>query len=385
MRAEAPDSPALADGAAFLVAAYVHIPFCRRRCPYCDFAVAEMGDGERLTSALVAEIGRCQPFAGPLDAVFFGGGTPSALEPELLGRILESLRHRFGLAAGAEVSLEANPEDLTPALARALVGCGFNRISLGVQSLDDEVLRSLGRGHDGVQGRAALDAARSAFPSVNADLIFGTPGETPESWEASLRGVIESGIDHLSTYALTVERGTALSRSVAAGAPAPDPDGQADSYLMALGVATEAGLVRYETSNFARPGHACVYNLITWAQGEYEGFGNGAHRHRDGMRSRNLWRLDRYLEKVEAGSSPVAGNERVDGASAEVERLMLGLRRAAGVSLGRCGAVLLASPGGKRLLDAGVIAVEGDRLRVSRPLLGDEVSRELLAIDLDEC
>lgn len=385
MRADRPDSATLADGAADLVAAYVHVPFCRRRCPYCDFAVAEMGDAERLTSALVAEIGRSRPFGRPLDAVYFGGGTPSALEPKLLRRVLEALQHRFRFAPDVEVSLEANPEDLTPALASTLVECGFNRISLGVQSLDDDVLRHLGRAHDGVQGRAALDAARAVFPSVNADLIFGAPGESAGSWERSLRGVIECGVDHLSAYALTVERGTALSRAVAKGAPAPDPDLQADAYDVALQIAAVAGLARYETSNFARRGHACAYNLITWAQGEYEAFGNGAHRHRDGVRSWNLWRLDRYLEKVEAGSSPVSGHERVEGAAVEVERLMLGLRRAAGVTLGRGGAALLASPAGKRLADAGVIAVEGGRLRVARPLLGDEVARELLAIDLPEC
>jgi oxygen-independent coproporphyrinogen-3 oxidase len=165
------------------------------------------------------------------------------------------------------VSLEANPEDVTPQAASDWRDAGFNRISLGVQSLDAAVLAALGRGHDPAAARAALGTAREAFPSVNADLIFGTPGDG--GWAESVAGVLEAGIDHLSVYALTVERGTALSRAVAAGAPAPDPDVQADAYLLAQAAAEVAGLVRYETSNYARPGHACVYNLITWAQGEY--------------------------------------------------------------------------------------------------------------------
>jgi oxygen-independent coproporphyrinogen-3 oxidase len=218
---------------------------------------------------------------------------------------------------------------------------------------------------------------------VNADLIFGTPGDA--GWDDSVAGVLAAGVDHLSVYALTVERGTALSRAVAAGAPAPDPDEQADAYLSAQAAAESAGLVRYETSNYARPGHACDYNLITWAQGEYAAFGNGAHRHRAGERSWNVRRVDRYVERVLAGEDAVSGRERLTGWDREVERVLLGLRRAAGVAAGVAGTALLAAPAGRRLLSAGVIACEDGRIRVSRPLLGDEVAREVLALPSVEC
>ena len=366
-----------------LVAAYVHIPFCRRQCPYCDFAVQVGGDVETYLAALLAEIRAAEPFPRPLDAVYVGGGTPTSLSGSALGQILAALADRFGLAAGSEVSIEANPEDVTVPSAAAWRGFGFSRISLGVQSLDAATLVSLGREHDPDQARRSLAVARAAFPSVNADLIFGTPGD--RGWADSVAGVLSSGIDHLSVYALTVERGTPLSRAVAAGAPAPEPDEQADAYQAAEAQAEDAGLVRYETSNYARPGHACIYNLITWAQGEYVAFGNGAHRHRDGERSWNLRRVDRYQERALATGNAVSGAERLGRWEREVERVLLGLRRAAGVRSGPAGSALLESPAGARLVDAGVLAAEGDRIRVIRPLLGDEVSRALLALDPREC
>jgi oxygen-independent coproporphyrinogen-3 oxidase len=383
MRTERPDAPALVDAAEPLVAAYVHIPFCRRLCPYCDFAVQVGGDPGRYLSALLAEIDAAEPFSRPLDAIYLGGGTPTALPVPALAALVARLADRLGRAPQAEVSLEANPEDVTREAAAAWRDAGFNRISLGVQSLDPGVLASLGRGHDPAMARAALATARAAFPSVNADLIFGTPGDT--GWAASVSGVLDAGVDHLSVYALTVERGTALSRAVAAGAPAPDPDEQADAYLLAEAAAEAAGLVRYETSNYARPGHPCVYNLITWAQGEYAAFGNGAHRHRGGERSWNVRRVDRYEERVLAGESAVSGSERLTGWDRETERLLLGLRRAAGVRPGVAGSALLASPAGDRLRAAGVIAAGDDRIRVVRPLLGDEVSRAVLALNSTEC
>lgn len=383
MRTDRPDSPAVVDAAADLVAAYVHVPFCRRLCPYCDFAVQVGGDTDRYVTALLAEIGAAEPFSRPLDAISVGGGTPTSLPPARLAEVVERLAVRFGLASDAEVSIEANPEDLDSGVASGLRDAGFNRISLGVQSLDPSVLRSLGRWHGREEAVAALGLARRVFPAVSADLIFGTPGDT--TWIESVRGVLATDVDHLSTYALTVERGTALSRSIAAGAPAPDPDEQADCYQAATEAAEEAGLVRYETSNFARPGRACVYNLITWSQGEYAAFGNGAHRHRGGERSWNVRRVDRYQERVLAGDSPISGRERLTGWDREVERVLLGLRRAAGVTAGSAGSELLASPAGGRLVAAGVIVAEGDRVRVTRPLLGDEVSRELLALAPIEC
>ncbi len=382
------DDPALADGAAELRAFYVHIPFCHRVCPYCDFAVVAGRDDlvERYVAVLVTEIETTAPFDAPIDSIAIGGGTPSRLRPDQLRRIVESIRATHGLAGDAEVSLEANPEDWTPALASDLAAAGFTRVSLGAQSFDPAVLSSLGRAHRPSDSEHAVAAARGAgFRSVNLDLIFGTPGESPASWATSVERALATGVDHLSCYALTVERGTALSRAVAAGAPAPDPDRQADDYETAAAMAAAAGLTRYETSNAAAPGHACRYNLITWAGGEYLGAGNGAHRHRSGVRSWNVRRLERYVEAVESGESPVSGDERLEGWAASQDRMILGLRRTAGVAVGPPTDALLASEWGRRLAEAGVVGVDGGRLRVIRPLLGDEVARAVLAVDGPDC
>jgi len=383
------DDPVLADMAAGWRGAYVHIPFCHRVCPYCDFAVvAGRGDlSDRYVDAVIAEIGMAEPFGGgPLDAVSFGGGTPSRLTAGALARVLEALADRFGIAGGAEVSLEANPEDWTTALATGLVAAGFTRVSLGAQSFDPEVLAELGRAHTPEDARRAVGIAGDAgFESINLDLIFGSPAESRGSWERSIAAALECGVQHLSTYALTVERGTALSREVLAGGPPPDPDIQADRYEAMLGSVEAAGLVRYETSNHAREGHACRYNLLTWAQGEYEAFGLGAHRYRNGTRSWNVRRIDRYLEWVEAGSRPESGRETLDGFAKDKERVVLGLRRAAGVIAGKAGRALLASGEGDRLVDAGILCERGGRLVVGRPLLGDEAARAVLALTVHDC
>jgi oxygen-independent coproporphyrinogen-3 oxidase len=383
-----PDDPGPADAAASRRGAYVHIPFCRRVCPYCDFAVLAGREdlAGRYAAALTAEISEAAPFPDALDAVFVGGGTPSRMAPASLAGVLRALGRRCGLAAGAEVTLEANPEDWSVPLAEGLAAAGFNRVSLGAQSFDPGVLSALGRQHRPGQVEEAVAAARAAgFSSVNLDLIFGCPGESAASWRASVERALATGIDHLSVYALTVEHGTALWRAVAAGAPAPDPDHQAALWEEADGLAAAAGLVRYETSNFARPGHACLYNLITWAQGEYEGFGAGANRHRGGVRSWNIRRVERYLEAVEGGLSPASGEERLDAWERERERLVLGLRRASGAVPGEAGRRLLGSPAGQRLVASGVLAAGEDRLRIARPLLGDEVSRAVLALEPGDC
>lgn len=384
---ERPDSPAVADAAAGLTAAYVHIPFCRRVCPYCDFAVIE-GQGDlvaRYVAAVLAEIDAEAPLDAPLASVFVGGGTPTAVPARHLGEMVRRLADRLGLAAGAEVSVEANPEDVTPALAEELASYGFTRMSLGVQSFDPRVLAYLGRGHSPEQAAAGVATALDVFPSVNVDLMFGSPGESVASWRRSVDTALDSGTHHLSVYALTVERGTPLSRRVAGGAPAPDPDDQAAKYEIAVAAAESAGLIRYETSNMARHGHACVYNLVTWAQGEYCAFGNGAHRHRSGRRSWNVARVDRYIERIEAGELAVSGEETLDPWGREVERALLGIRRASGVSVGVVGRRLLESEAGRRLASAGVVVERDGRLVVARPLLGDEVARSLLAVGPSDC
>jgi putative oxygen-independent coproporphyrinogen III oxidase len=384
---DVPDSVHLAENARRWPAAYVHIPFCARVCPYCDFAVMAGRDDlmGRYVKAVATEIGREQPWH-PLASVYVGGGTPSRVPPALLGSLLEALSERFGIEQGAEVSLEANPEDWTPAHSDQVAERGFERVSFGSQSFDPGVLASLGRRHRPEQIAAAVvTARRSGFRSINLDLIFGTPGETAGRWEATLDQAVALEPDHVSCYALTVEPGTELGRAVAAGAPAPDSDLQADFYEMACETLGEAGLVRYEVSNWARPGHAARYNLAVWGQAEYLAFGMGAHRFRDGLRSHNRRLLDGYLTAVEGDNSPTAGHEVISGWAAEVERVFLGIRRVAGVVAGAAGTALMASEDGQRLAAAGVIDLFEERLTVLRPLLTDHVARALLALAPQEC
>ena len=379
---DSPDSVLLADQARNWAAAYVHLPFCARVCPYCDFAVVAGRDDliERYVSAVVSEIGRESDWRA-LSSIYVGGGTPSRVHPALAKSLVQALDERFGIEVGAEISLEANPEDWTPAVAALWAAAGFERVSFGSQSFDDHVLDRLGRRHRPDQIAGAVTSARVAgFRSINLDLIFGTPGETLDSWNDTLDRAVALEPDHVSCYALTVEPGTELGRAVAGGAPAPDPDLQADFYESACERLVAAGLVRYEVSNWARPGHTVRYNLAVWAQAEYLAFGMGAHRFRDGARSHNRRLLDGYMESVERGDSATAGSEVIDGWSAEIERVFLGIRRVAGVAAGQAGSALMSSEEGHRLAAAGVIELVGDRLIVKRPLLTDHVARAVLAL-----
>ncbi len=335
---------------------------------------------ERYVTAVANEIRREDDWR-PLASIYVGGGTPSRVPPVMIGNLIRTLEERFGIEPGAEVSLEANPEDWTPDVAAQLAAQGFERVSFGSQSFDQDVLDRLGRRHHPEQIAAAVTSARAAgFRSVNLDLIFGTPGETLVSWNETLDRAVGLGPDHVSCYALTVEPGTELGRAVASGAPAPDPDTQADFYESACDRLSHAGLVRYEVSNWARPGHTVRYNLAVWAGGEYLAFGMGAHRFRDGTRSHNRRLLDGYLESIEHGDSAAAGSELIERWSAEIERVFLGIRRVAGVVAGDAGSALMTSEEGHRLLAAGVIEFVEGRLVVRRPLLTDHVARAVLAL-----
>ncbi|MGD2061815.1 MAG: radical SAM family heme chaperone HemW, partial [Acidimicrobiia bacterium] len=323
-----PAHPDTAEQAADFRSAYIHIPFCARVCPYCDFAVVGGGDDRiaEYVDAVIAEIAVERPWH-PLDAIFVGGGTPSRMPLDQMRRLIDALAVRFGIADDAEITLEANPEDWTQDHSDALVDMGFTRVSFGVQSFDPVVLVSLGRAHTPQQAAEAVGMARaSGFASVSVDLIYGHPVESETSWLDTLNRAIEVGPDHVSTYSLTVEPGTELWKQVRSGAPAPDSDIQADRWEQAAELLGRAGYVRYEVSNHARPGHACRYNLSVWGQGEYLAFGMGAHGYRDGVRSRRVRRLDTYIERMRSGIGPIQSSDIIEGWNAEMERLMLGLR-----------------------------------------------------------
>lgn len=328
---------------------YVHIPFCRAKCSYCDFN--SYAGREHLisayTQALIQEAQLwSKTVAGrSVQTVYFGGGTPSLMPLEKLGAVMRVLRDVFDVQDHAEVSLEANPGTVDEPYLRSLRHLGFNRLSLGVQSFDDEELQALGRIHSAEEAREAYRAARAAgFDNVNLDLIFGLPGQRLADWQPSLEAALRLRPEHLSLYALTLAEGTPLARDVAQGhLPAPDPDAQADMYLSAEDRLAAAGYDHYELSNWSLPGRRCRHNVAYWENREYLGLGAGAHSHLDRRRFANAASPEHYVTLMEeAGTSETSGRRRmpqlvsvetVDEALAMADTLIMGLRLSEGVSL----------------------------------------------------
>lgn len=317
---------------------YVHIPFCQYRCTYCDFATFADRDQhmDQYVDMLCREITlRASTPPRPAHTIFFGGGTPSRLPIDAVGRILAALRGTFILAPDAEITLEANPGTLGPGHMRALRDLGVGRLSIGVQSLNDALLLSLNRIHDARQALDAIEAARCAgFASVNADLIFGLPGQDRDDWLRTLRGVLDAGPDHLSIYGLIVEPGTMLRRQVRSGAVRlPDEDEAAAMYDTARNLLAARGFEHYEISNWARPGHQSRHNLIYWEHQPYLGVGLSAHSYLDGMRFANVRGLQGYLTRLDRGRLPTANSEQIGPERARADAAMLGLRLMRGIHL----------------------------------------------------
>lgn len=330
---------------------YLHVPFCAHRCHYCDFNTYAGLDGlmPRYVAALRADLaavaaagpaGVAPPGNAPdewpvFSTVFVGGGTPTLLAPDDLAGILQVARAVLPMAADAEVTVEANPETVTIDGIAVLVDAGMTRLSMGAQSFVPHVLASLGRRHDPERPlRALADARAAGVERVNLDLIYGTPGETDAEWAASLRTVVEAGVEHVSAYALTVEPATEYAARIRAGlAAAPDEDVQAERMAVADRVLCAAGLRRYEISNWARPGEQCRHNLTYWRGGDWLGVGAGAHGHWRGRRWWSLRSPARYADAALAGQPTTAGAELLDAAARRAERLMLGLRLVEGVDL----------------------------------------------------
>jgi putative oxygen-independent coproporphyrinogen III oxidase len=316
---------------------YVHVPFCLTRCGYCDFNAYAGLDGLKPSylEALLREADLVSPaWEGErFVSVFLGGGTPTTVAPADLCALLARLRDRFDLDADAEVTIEANPDTVTEASLGALLDAGFARVSIGAQSFDPAVLAALERIHQPAAVRAAVAAVRRAgHRNVSLDLIYGANGETLSSWRRTLDETIALGPDHVSAYALTIEPATSLGRQVAAGkTPAPDPDLQADMFLLACEMLADAGYRHYEISNWARPGFECVHNLGYWERRPYVGLGAGAHSYRDDVRWWNVRPPETYMEKVEAGELPIGGSESLDPSDAYLEEVFLKLRILEGV------------------------------------------------------
>ncbi len=369
---------------------YLHVPYCRAKCPYCDFNVA-IHRADRVgpfLEALGADIARhaALPWAGRVPAVslFLGGGTPSLLPPDGVAALVAAARRDLGLAPDAEVTLEANPDGLDAGWLRAVAAAGVTRLSLGVQALDDALLRRLGRTHSAAQARRAWEAARAAgFASLSLDLLYGCPGQTVGAWRATLDEALGWKPEHLSAYALTLEARTPFGRRPPA--ELPGEEAQVAQFELLCERAARAGLERYEISNFARPGFRSRHNLLYWRREDYLGLGPGAHGALGPLRYANERSQTRWRAAVLAGRWPIERLERLSPRQVAAERIVLGLRLAEGVPRAWIERHL-AGPGGAadrvlaRYLDAGVLAERAGRLALTDRgvLVSDTVFAELV-------
>jgi oxygen-independent coproporphyrinogen-3 oxidase len=375
---------------------YLHVPFCSVRCGYCDFntyTLTELGaDGASVDTFADAALRELR-FAGgvlegapPVETVFVGGGTPTMLAADDLVRMLDGVREVFGLADGAEVTTEANPDSVTPEALQRLAEGGFTRVSVGMQSAVPHVLKVLERTHRPANVALAVEAAKAAGLQTSVDLIYGTPGESLDDWRASLEAAVALDPDHVSAYALVVEEGTKLAAQVRRGrVPAPEDDDEAAKYELADEVLSAAGYDWYEVSNWTRtPASRCRHNEGYWADGNWWGVGPGAHSHVGGVRWWNVKHPNAYAGRLASGASPAAGRETLTEEQRYDERVLLGVRLAGGLPLadlreeGRRAVAALIADG---LLD-GTAAVRDRAAVLTRRgrLLADTVVRRLLGL-----
>jgi oxygen-independent coproporphyrinogen-3 oxidase len=370
---------------------YVHVPFCTTRCGYCDFntyTAAELG--VRGTSPgtypelAIAEIRFARKVLGDRDlgvsTVFFGGGTPTLLTPAALGGILRAIDGEFGLAPGAEVTTEANPESVDEAALGELRARGITRVSFGMQSAVPRVLAVLDRVHSpGRPAQCARWARAAGFEHVSLDLIYGTPGESAADWRRSLDAAVAAGPDHVSAYALTVETGTRLAARVRRGElPAPDDDVLADRYLQADEVLSAAGLRWYEISNWAAGRSSrCAHNMLYWTGGDWWGIGPGAHSHVGGTRWWNVRHPAGYAARIGAGDSPGQAMEILTEPERQLEQVMLLIRLADGCPAGILSPAVRENA--ESVIAHGLATRAGDRIVLTPRgrLLADTVTREL--------
>jgi oxygen-independent coproporphyrinogen-3 oxidase len=324
---------------------YIHWPFCAAKCPYCDFnshVRHQPVDQERFARAFAAELATMRDRTGPREvtSIFLGGGTPSLMKPQTVAAVLEAVARNWTVPAGIEVTLEANPSSVEAERFRAYRAAGVNRVSLGVQALNDKDLRFLGRLHNVEEALHAIGLAREIFPRLSFDLIYARPGQTPEAWGAELEQAIGYAVDHLSLYQLTIEEGTPFHALYAARKfTLPDNDHAADLYALTQEVTAARGLPAYEISNHARPGAESRHNLTYWRYGEYVGVGPGAHGRfvENGRRTVTIAEKmpETWANLVEAKGHGVTGGEVLTRAEEADEFLLMGLRLAEGIDLQR--------------------------------------------------
>ncbi|WP_313803336.1 radical SAM family heme chaperone HemW [Sphingobium sp.] len=388
--AAAPHSSDLADP----IALYVHWPFCVSKCPYCDFnshVRAEI-DIEAWRDALLSDLAHEAALNGgrPLSSIFFGGGTPSLMPPRIVEALIDAATGHWPATSDIEITLEANPSSVEAARFADLAAAGVNRVSLGLQALEDEALRFLGRAHDVREGLAALDIAQSVFARVNFDLIYARPGQSEADWEAELARGLSFGTDHLSLYQLTIEPGTRFATLVAQGRLTPaDADHAATLYEQTQAMTAAAGIPAYEISNHARAGQESRHNLIYWRYGDYAGIGPGAHGRRRGLATLRHRKPENWMNAVGRNRHGLQSEEPLDPADRAREALLMGLRLVEGVDLERVGrlsgvpiAALIDADAVARLAGHGLIRQEGRRLRIEPAgmLLLDAILPEVVAV-----
>lgn len=315
-------------------AAYIHVPFCHTRCPYCSFTVVanRLDLVDRYVEAVTLELTTLR-HPHPVNTIFIGGGTPTLLPREPMVRLLEEIRRWLPLAEGGEWSVEANPQDIDRNLCLLLRDEGINRISLGGQSFDTAKLRMLGRDHTGDQLASSIDLVSHWFKEVSVDLIFGVPGEDMQVWSSDLQKATSRRVSHLSTYSLTYEKGARYWAQLQKGQIVPvAEETDLEMYLYAIDTLIQHGMNHYEVSNFAKPGSECRHNQTYWLGDAWLGFGPGAASFVDGTRSVNHRSTLKYLQRMEAGQSPVADSQTLDWSTRTRERFIFGMRQLKGVN-----------------------------------------------------
>jgi len=376
------------------MALYVHWPFCVSKCPYCDFNSHVRGaiDNDAWRDALLNDLAHEAALNGgrPLSSIFFGGGTPSLMPPAIVASIIDAASGHWQPTGDMEITLEANPSSVEAARFADLASAGVNRVSLGIQALDDQALHFLGRAHDVAEGLAALDVAQSVFDRVNFDLIYARPGQSEAAWEAELARGLGFGTDHLSLYQLTIEPGTRFATLVAQGKMTPaDPDHAATLYEQTQAMTQAAGLPAYEISNHAKPGQESRHNLTYWRYGTYAGIGPGAHGRRGGLATLRHKKPENWMDAMRRNGHGLQSEEPLAPADRAREALIMGLRLAEGVDLQRISAMSGLEP--DMLVDHEAIArltkldlLERDRQRLrltpAAMLLLDAILPEIVRI-----
>ncbi len=374
------------------LALYVHWPFCVSKCPYCDFnshvraEIDEVAWRDALLTDLAHEAALTP--GRPLGSIFFGGGTPSLMAPATVAAVLNAAERHWGFTDGIEITLEANPSSVEAANFHALASAGVNRVSLGLQALDDEALHFLGRAHSVAESLAALDVAQAAFGRVSVDLIYARPYQSEAQWLAELNRALSFGTEHLSLYQLTIEPGTRFAAMATKGElPTLDIEEAAHLFELTRQVTTEAGIPAYEISNHARPGAESRHNLAYWRYRDYLGVGPGAHGRRGQLASLRRKKPENWLSAVARNGHGIESEEPLDAATRAEEALLMGLRLDAGLDLARLATetglaidAMVDAPAIDRLAGHGLLSREGDHLTVKEAgmLLLDGILAEIV-------